>query len=322
MHSPGRHGRRLAGLTVQVRFVDGSAYGSRRADAVNSQVIVDAFRVSDFLTSAARSAIRDKTVVYILAGNGRAYVGRGGNERVLGQISRMGADFASQVYVIHTRDERAGKSVARYLEGRLIQAALEAGSALDNKAVGVARDVFDDINIDFGRALQEALLFLPAAGCSIFEARYAAPRVATENESLPDGYRIIPVSDFTPPDTAVRVRLQHPSLDCEAWRSPGRLAVTPGSDLAIKNIFNDSVGGLKQSNVRRYLAIRDRATGDIESSLRPSRSKLTCWVTFECPKVAARVLTCCHSTQVTWLPVKPDSGDAAAIEDGGQHGGL
>jgi hypothetical protein len=315
----------LAGLTVQVKYWDGISTGARRADAIGSQIIVDAGPVDAIARIGETGSFTGKTVAYVVTGTdhtGRfdtAYVGSGSSDtRLQYQVGKsgVGTTFAArQVYVLHARDPRIADTVARYIEAHLIETGFALGVRLTNKVAAIAPDLGDDHLVDSKQMDAEIHLFLPAAGCAIFEGLGAAANY-DDDEDLPlrDGYCVVAENAFVPPDGAPLLRLDRPNLFCQGYQLGDHLIVRPGSQFKIK----EGTGGLRPANIRRRAAIQSRDILEPEPT-KPDRKRLTAWVKFECPKVAARVMSGIHSTVVSWVPVTTEPNGCDAIEQGGDH---
>ena len=302
----------LAGLTVHVKYWDGTSTGARRADAIGSQIIVDAGPVDAIDRIAETGTFTGKTVTYVVAGTDptkrfdEVYVGSGSSKsRLPYQVGKsgVGGTFAArQVYVLHARDPRIADTAARYLEAYLLETGFALGVRLTNRMAAIAPDVGDDHLIDFEQMAQEAHLLLQAAGCTIFEGPGAANYGNEEDMPLRDGYCVIAANDYAPPDGAQLLRLDRTNLDCEGYRLGDHFIVRPGSQFKIK----PGTGGLRPANIRRRAALQSRDILE-DDPAKADRKRLTTWVKFASAEIAARVMSGCHSTVVSWVPVNTES---------------
>jgi hypothetical protein len=302
----------LAGLTVHVKFIDGHGSGVRRADAIGSQIIVDAGPADAFAVLSKAADFNGKTVAYIVDWNEQSYIGRGTSDtRLAFQTGKYGAGStfgARQIYVLHSRDARIAEKAARYIEARLIELGFALGARLTNKVAAVVPLVDSDHLVDFERMFEETLLLLAAAGCSIFRGTRIASSHDDNDAPLRDGYRIIAADGFTPPDGAQLLRLDRPAFICHGYRLGDHLIVRPGAHFKIKN----RIGNQRDSNIRRRAALL--AVGVLDNHSQRSDRKVTnAWIQFETPEMAARVLSGCHSTVTTWAPVDPAATSAGDL---------
>ena len=293
----------LAGLTVHVKFIDGGGSGVRRADAIGSQIIVHAGPVDALASMSKTAEYNGKTVAYLVVKTDQGYIGSGTSDtRLAFQTGKCGAGSsfgASQVYVLHSRDPRIAEKAARYLEARLIEFGFALGARITNKVAAVVPDVDDDHLVNFQRMFEEALLLLAAAGCSIFEGSRIALSHDDEDLPLRDGYRIIAADGFTPPDGAHLLRLNRSNFICHGYRLGDHLIVRPGAHFKIKK----GIGNQRESNVRRRAALLAGGILD-DHPERADRKVTSAWIEFKTPEMAARVLSGCHSTVTTWVPVE------------------
>lgn len=235
-----------AGIT---RF-DGSMSGLRQVDSLGSILQVRAGPLSEIKRI---KAIRPPfgSISYLIDGQ-RLYIGRGQEDRKIGDRIRHEARPSDQVYLIFSSDTRFNMRVAADLEAQFVEHADRLSIPLANQKKPYGPDGIEPC-ADLEQLVQQAHFLLSVAGLRRFEeAEQNKPRRPVRVAASSDLHdvKIVERDAVVIPADAVRKKLMCRGLHAEGVAIDGRFLVLPDADFA-----HVAKSGLSPKNVGRRDAI-------------------------------------------------------------------
>ncbi|MEW5874331.1 MAG: GIY-YIG nuclease family protein [Candidatus Zixiibacteriota bacterium] len=178
----------MAGATIKIFLVNGDPKRLRTAEISNWSGQALAGPRSEFENLLSREET-EKSGVYFLTGvdpdSGRAAVYIGEAESIRGRVkSHLERDFWNQIVFFVSKDENLTKSHIRYLEGRLIGIARDAGRALVVNGNSSSSRLPESDREDMEVFLEKMLQLLPVLGVEHLVPSSGALQIDERDELL------------------------------------------------------------------------------------------------------------------------------------------
>lgn len=178
----------MPSATIKIFLAHGDPKRLRTAELSNWTGKAVAGPRSEFDSVLAREE-SPNSGIYFLTGNdpetGKPAVYIGEAESIKDRVkSHLEKDFWNHIVFFISKDENLTKAHIRYLEGRLIGQAKQAGRALLMNSQGSGSKLPESDREDMEVFLEKMHQLLPALGIEVLVPTIAAPEIATEQELL------------------------------------------------------------------------------------------------------------------------------------------
>jgi hypothetical protein len=287
-----RHNTTLAARAV---LLDGSISGLRNIDSLGSILRVSAGPFSEL--DRMRANVCSSYVAYVVDTT-PIYPGYGRKNRDIGDRVAQQLQQTTQVYIIHSNDDRFAKFEAQYIEARLIETAIRLGVPLANRVRPFGRDGLAT-SPDHEQLVLHALILLSIAGFGRFEgAQHTQSDPSTRTLATGNLYdlQVLDRETMTIPTGAVRMRLACRDIRAEGITVDDRFHLLPGADYS----YGDRPG-LSEDNCQRRRAIEAM---DILEPVpgSPGRARLLVGLVCRSPAMAGKILSGTHIGNKVWHP--------------------
>jgi hypothetical protein len=236
-------------LVVRTVLFDGSNSGARSIDSLASILRVSAGPFSEL--DRMKAMIRSSYVAYVVDTTS-IYPGYGRKTRDIGVRVARQLQPTTQVYLIHSNDDRFAKFEAQYIEARLIETAKRLNVPLANRVRPFGRDGLAT-SPDHEQLVAHALILLSVARFERFEraqqTQADSPTCTLATGNLHDVQVLDPEAMLIPAD-GLRVRLDRQDIRAEGFTVDNRFHLLPGADYS----YADKPG-LSEENSERRRAI-------------------------------------------------------------------
>jgi hypothetical protein len=282
-------------LVARTVLFDGSNSGVRSIDSLGSILRVSAGPFSEL--DRMKAMICSSYVAYVVDTTS-IYPGYGRNTRDIGDRVARHLQATTQVYLIHSSDDRFAKFEAQYIEARLIETAIRLGVPLANRVRPFGRDGLAT-SPDHEQLVLHALVLLSIAGFGRFEGAQhtqSDPSARTLAIGNLHDVQVLDPEAMTIPTGAVRMRLACRDIRAEGITVDDRFHLLPGADYS----YGDRPG-LSEDNCQRRRAIEAM---DILEPVPGSPGKVRLLVGLVCrsPAMAGKILSGTHIGNKVWHP--------------------